>query len=295
MKKQEFLIDTADTFRLEIWENSRQVVPTSATITVTKPNTTTEIVSAQAMVVESDGTLTYGLTAGNNDISDENYKAVISYVVSGNTFQAIAYYDIVKSILAPVITDDDILAELPSLTNNGYRVYGTATSGSTTTIVDEELSRYADDYFTGGIAVSLTQDEDREITDFVSSTGTATTTAFPSGVSTDKYMLIRSYQREIDRAFAKLVAKIQQKGRRHALILDSSDLKETHILMTVAEICKGFSMDNEDTWWALWTEYKNDATENFRAMKFKYDIDDNSILTTGEEDRTVRSITTARG
>ena len=44
--------------------------------------------------------------------------------------------------------------ELPQLKDNGWRVHGTADSGSTTTLIDAELKRYEDDYFTGGLAYS---------------------------------------------------------------------------------------------------------------------------------------------
>jgi hypothetical protein len=203
MSRQKFIVDTASTFQTYVYEDNRKVVPTSATITVNKPNSTEDLITAQSMSVGSDGLLSYALTVGNNDTLDKGYQAVISYVVSAVTYTATLYYDVVNQPLQSMITDNDLVNELPQIAENGYREWGDATSGSTTTIVDLELQRYSDDYWTGGLAVDLDNEEKREITDFVSSTGTVTTTAFANAISTNKYMLIRSYTREIEQALLK--------------------------------------------------------------------------------------------
>src|SRR3990170_3078359 len=176
--RQQFLVDTAEVCNAYVYENNRKVVPASATLTVYKPGSTDKLINAAAMTIGSDGLLSYSLTATHNDLANENYKAIISYVYNATTYTITLFYDVVNSKLIKVITDDDIVNELPQLKDNGWRVHGTADSGSTTTLIDAELKRYEDDYFTGGLAYSLTKDETREITDFVSSSGTVMTTAF---------------------------------------------------------------------------------------------------------------------
>ena len=57
-----------------------------------------------------------------------------------------------RSRLGKVITDDDLTAELPQLRDSGWSVAGVAEGGSGTAIVDSELKRYCEDYFTGGLA-----------------------------------------------------------------------------------------------------------------------------------------------
>ena len=278
--REQFLADTVETFQTYVYENNRKVVPTSATITVYKPGSTDKLIDAAAMTVGSDGLLSYGLTTTHNDIVDENYKAVISYIYSAITYSVTLFYDVVNSKLVKVITDEDLINELPQLKESGWRVHGTADSGSTTTLVDAELKRYEDDYFTGGRAYSLTKDETRDITDFVSSIGTLTTAAFSSAIATDKYILTRSFTKEIQRAFEKIEERLKQKGRRAHLILDPYDLREVHIYFATAEVCKGFTKDGAQSfWWELWKDYEAKVNATLEALNFKYDTSGDGLIT----------------
>lgn len=281
--KQQFLVDTAAAFQTYIYENNRKIVPASATITVYKPGGDTELISAQAMTVASDGLLSYSLTTSHNDTADENYKAKIAYVYSSTTYYFVLYYDVVAVKLHSVITDEDITNELPQLRDNGWRVNGTAESGSTTTIVDQELKRYENDYFTGGTAFSIDRGETREITDFATSTGTVTTTAFSGAIATDKYVLTRSFTREIQRAFEKMEQMLVSRGKRPHLILDPYDLREVHIYLGVAEVCKGLAVDSESFWWNIRKEYEDKAAETFKGLNFKYDLSEDGYITGSEE------------
>ena len=122
--KQQFLIDIAGTFKAYIYDDNRKIVPTSATLTVTQPGTTTVVVATTAMTVASDGLLSYSLTTSHNDTLNENYKAVIAYIFGSETFYETLFYDVVNSVLHKVITDRDIVSELPQLKDNGWRFDG---------------------------------------------------------------------------------------------------------------------------------------------------------------------------
>ncbi|MFQ5473334.1 MAG: hypothetical protein ACE5FA_10690 [Dehalococcoidia bacterium] len=289
--KQQFLVDIADTFKTYVYANNRKAVPTSATLTVYKPGTSEKLIDGAAMTVASDGLLSYSLTAVHNDVADDNYKAVIAYVLGGSTYYATVFYDVVRSKLSIVITDDEIVDELPQLRDNGWRVRGTADSGSTTTIVDAELKRWPDDYFTGGAAYSIDRDETRDITDFVSSTGTVTTAAFSGAIATDKYVLTRAFTREIQRAFEKIEDKLKSKGKRAHLILDSADLRMVHIYQSVAEICKGLmTVDDGSVWGVFFEKYDIDekGSRAFWALNnlnLKYDESEDGYISGSEEGR----------
>jgi hypothetical protein len=285
--KQQFLIDTAENFQTFIWEDNQKIVPTSATLTVFKPGGSTELVSAQTMTVGGDGLLSYSLTTTHNDTADENYKAIISYIVSGTTYSATLFYDVVRSKLHKVITDEDIVAELPQLKNNGWRVNGTAESGSTTTIVDSNLNHHDDDYFTGGLAYSIDLDETRKITDFVGSTGTVTTEVFGTAISTDQYVLTRSYTKEIQRAFEKIEDLLVRAGRRPALVMDSYDLREVHIHYSVAEIVKGLVVEEGDTWSMFMNKYDALAYSMFKSLPLKYDESEDGVISEAEEKKRI--------
>lgn len=287
--RQQFLADIAGTFQTYIYENNRKVVPTSATLTVYKPGSTDKLINAAAMTVAGDGLLSYALTATHNDIADENYKAAISYVYSAVTYTLTLFYDVINSKLSIVITDDDLIRELPQIKDKGWAVRGTADSGSTTTIVDAELKRYEDDYFTGGLAVNLTSDEARDITDFVSSSGTVTTVLFATAVAAgNKYLLQRSFSKEIQRAFEKIEDLLNRSGKRAHLILDPYDLREVHIAFAVAEICKGFVTEQDNLWSGFYQDYDKRGYAIFKSLNFKYDTSQDGYISSGEEDKRMK-------
>ncbi len=124
--KQKFLVNTVEVFQSYVYENNRKIVPGSATLTVYRPGGASELISGAAMTVQSDGRLDHSLSTVENASADENYKAVIAYVYSGVTYYATLYYDVVNSKLHKVVTDDDIVAELPQLRDGGWRYHGTA-------------------------------------------------------------------------------------------------------------------------------------------------------------------------
>ncbi|MEE9615277.1 MAG: hypothetical protein V3W31_10085 [Thermodesulfobacteriota bacterium] len=281
--KQAFLIDTADTFQTYIYENNRKIVPTSAALTVYKPGSDVKLVDAASMNVGASGLLSYSLTAAQSDTADENYKAVVSYVYNAVTYTLTLFYDVVHSKLVKVVTDEDVVSELPQLKDNGWRVHGTAESGSSTTLVDTELQRYDDDYFTGGLAYSIDKDETREVTDFVSSTGTVTTEPFSSAISTDKYVLTRSFSKEIQRGFEKIEEALVRRGKRPHLVLDPYDLREVHIYFSVAEACKGLVAGHGEFWWQMWKDYEKKAEDTFSGINFKYDSSGDGYVIGSEE------------
>lgn len=285
--KQQFLEDIAGTFKTYVFDNNRKIVPTSATLTIYKPGSSDKVADGVSMSVAADGLLSYELTTAHNDVAGEDYKAVIIYVYNTVTYPAFnLFYDVVKSKLVKVITDEDIINELPQLKDNGWKVRGTATGGSATTIVDAGLKRCEDDYFTGGIAHNLTTDEVREITDFVSSTGTVTITTATATAAGHKYVLTRSFSKEIQRAFEKIDDNLKRKGKRAHLVLDPYDLREAHIYYSVAEICKGLARDGAGTfWWEMWKDYEKKAEYAFNSMTFKYDATGDGLITGTESDR----------
>jgi len=281
--KQQFLVNTADVFQASVYYANRMITPSSAILTVYMPSSGVKLIDGAAMTVGVDGAMSYPLTAGDNALAGADYQAVIAYVYSGYAGSVTLFYDVVRARLTKVITDDDLTAELPQLKDAGWQARGAADSGTATTIVDAELMRYEDDYFTGGVARLLGRDEAREITGFDSLTGTITTAAFGSAVTTDKYVLTRSYSREIQRAFEKIEEKIVRQGRRPERILDPEDLRGVHILYAVAEVCKGLVGDSKGMWWDMWKEYEKKGEEAFDGLTIKYDSANDGYIAGGEQ------------
>ena len=286
---QQFIEGVADTFNQDIYQYNLKIVPTSATITIYKPGSTEKVVDGVAMAVAVDGRLSYDLTTTHTETADLNYKVEISYSYNAITYPIVAFFDVVKVRLSKVITDQDIVDELPQLKDNGWRVHGDAESGSATTIVDTNLKRYPDDYFAGGIAYSFDKDEERKIEDFVASTGTVTVVAFTGPIVTDKYVLTQPYTREINSAWDELWDDLVSNGLKPHLILDSQDLRAVHISYTVRNICRGLSRDGEGTfWWEMWKSYEKTARYAFKSLHVKYDESEDGYISETEERKTVK-------
>lgn len=293
--KQQFLAETGDTFRTYIYDSNLKVVPSSAFIRITKPGGV-ELVSRTAMSIEADGLLSFELSSSGNAVPALDYKAEIEYVHDSKTHYAVLFYDVVRSRLTKVITDEDIFSELPQLRDKGWSVSGTAEDGSTTAIIDSRLKRYADGYFTGGIAACPAKNESRQVLDFSASTGTITVEAFSTPVEAgDKYVLSRSFSREIQRAFEKLEDSLKRLGKRPHLVLDSYDLREAHIFLSVAEACKGLSSEDKGIWWELWKEYESKAVQAYSGLRLKYDYSDDGTITGAEGELTFGSLKAGRG
>ncbi len=293
--KQQFLLSTATDFQSYVYEFNLKVVPDLATITIYKPGGDNKLVDAAAMTVGSDGLLSYSLTAGQNSIEASNYKAVIAYTYGSVAHYVTLFYDVVLSRLVTVITDEDVVIELPQLRESGWRVHGTAEAGTATTLVDSELKRFEDDYFTGGTVRSLDKDEVRGVRNFVSSTGTVTVSAFSSSITTDKYIIMRSYSQEIHRAFEKIEERLVRLGRRPELVLDPYDLREVHIYYSVAEVCKALVTQKNDFWWEMWKSYEDKADTVFMSINFKYDSSSNGYVSESEAKTGLGVIRSTRG
>ena len=257
-------------------------VPASAQLTVYLPASSIKLIDGAIMDISSDGLLSYALSAADNAALGCDYKAVIAYVHETATHYATVFYDVVLSALRSVITDDDIVAELPQIKEGGWKVRGQADSGSATTLVSSELKRYGDGYFTGGLAYSVDKAASRTIMGFVAATGTVTTEAFEAPITTDRFILTRSYTREIGRAFEKLEDRLKAAGRRPHLVLDPEDLREAHVYASVAEVCKGMITESDALWWRLWKEYEKKTDDAFGAMNFKYDATNDGVISGSE-------------
>lgn len=280
--KQQFIVNTADRFLTYIYESNRKVVPASAFITVCAPGGGL-VIERAAMGIAEDGLLSHDLDQSDNSIAGLNYRALVEYSYGSRAHCVTVFYDVVRSRLTKVIIDDDIIAELPQLKDGGWSVRGVAEGGSAGTIVDSGLKRYGDGYFTGGLAYCPGKEEAREISGFTASTGTVTVEQFTTQVSAgEMYILTRSFAREIQRAFEKIEERLLRLGKRPHLVLDPYDLREAHILHSVAEACKGLASESKGLWWEFWKEYEKKADEALSGITLKYDLSGDGLLS-GEE------------
>lgn len=294
--KQEFLKAVADTIRMTVYQDNRPIVPSSAIITLYKAGSTNELqASASATVNSTTGELTYSLTTTHTAQIGINFKAKWAYVVSGTTYYEEQLFDVVLSKLSIPITDEDIFNELDSLREVNIQSTGTATAGATGSLTDTASRKEPDDYWTGGkieILNGTGANQVRDITDFVQSTSVISVSPnWATTPSTDSvYRVIRGYTKKILQAFQKLTAMLYNKGQRHALIIESSQVKIPMIYLTVYFICLDLMKEEGDKWDRLSTKYWELFTTEFSQMKLDYDLDESGSISGDEEQRDVTSL-----
>lgn len=287
--KQQFLKAKTDTIRLTIYKDNRPIVPDdSVKITLYNPGGDTLQAETSASRNATTGEMTYSLTADHTADHDLNYKAIWQYTYSGTTYYETQLFDIVKSILSIPITDNDLYGELDSLRRANDQQVGTATAGAAGTLTDTDNRKEDDDYWTGGTIKILSgtgAGQERTVSDFVQSTSVISVTpdweTNPDTTST--YKIVRSFSDKILASFEKFQQMLYDKGRRHELILESSQIKIPLTYLTVHFICIDFMDESDDKWSRLGEIYWDKFQTAFSHMKLEYDADESGTISDEEE------------
>lgn len=288
--KQQFLEGKTGTIKLQIYSGNRPVVPSSATITLYKPGSNTPLQAEDTATVDATtGEITYALTATHTATKDLNYKAVWSYVSGGVTYYQNQLFDVVLSILAITIVDEDLYDELPVLRNEAPQKSGTATSGASGSITDTNRKE-EDDFWKGGVVEIIAgtgDNQSRDITGFTQSTGVIAVTPNweTAPDSTSIYRITKSFSKQIAASFEKLEQMIYDKGKRHSLIIESSQVKVALKYITLHFICLDLMKEIDDVWDIRATRYWERFAESFGAMKLDYDLDESGGIAGEDEEQ----------
>lgn len=288
--KQQFLYNATDTIRLTVYDNNRPVVPSSGTVALYNPSGGVVQAAASVSIDGTTGEMTYSLTTTHTATRGVNFKAVWSYVVSGITYQQVQLFDIVRSILSIPITDDDLYSELDSLRRQNTQATGTVTTGAAGSIIDTVRRKETDDYWKGGtieILAGTGAGQKREITGFTSSTSTVTVTPnfTTTPDTTSVYRVVKSFSVKINKAFTKLETMIYNKGNRHNLILESSQIEMPLIFLCIHDICLDFRDEVDDKWDLLARDYEKKFDQAYNTMKVDYDADDSGTIQGRDEEQ----------
>ena len=283
MKQQLERDSTTDYIGVTVWDHNQRVVPTAATVSIY--DGANALVSAATATIAADGAVTYIPGTTVTEDAEENLKAEWTLTIDSAARKVVQLFDVVNFKLFPMVSDEDLISECAQLQTEGYRAYGTADSGTTTTLVDIELMEYRDNHWEGGtleILGGTNSGTKRVVASSVKATGTVTvSSAFSSAIdSTSKFMLRRTYQREIDRAWDDLMERIISKGNRPALIMNSESLKPTHIMWALEKICRDLSTTQDDIWWARSEYYSQRAAAWWNQLVFLYDSDEDEQVDT---------------
>lgn len=243
MVKQELLQNLAGTLTLKKYIDNIQIVPTSATITITDAagDELPTPVTAAAMSIDSYGTMTYSMITANTGVLGENFKAVVTYVYNGNSYVQDFLFDVVISTLESIITDDDLINDYAKLRQLYYNIHGEITDvGNINQIIDKKTFNDQLNYYVGGNVVILSgsnQDFISDISAFNESTRIITLSSNPpvNFDIGDKFAIEKSYKNEITRAFEEILDWLRTQGYRPALIMDDTQLREVHIALSIAK------------------------------------------------------------
>lgn len=298
--KQQFLKDKASTIKIQIYADNTAVIPSAATITVYKPGGSTELVANTAATVDATtGEISYALTTTHTATNDLNYKAVWSYTVGGVVYYQNQLFDVVKSVLGIPIIDDDLFTELAILRDEATQATGTATAGAAGSLTDTAKLKQADDFWKGGqieIIAGTGDTQRRLVTGNTQSTGVVTVSPnWTTNPSTDSvYRIVRSFTRQIELAFEKLSVMLYNKGKRHSLILESSQIKIPLIYLTVHFICIDLMSEPDDVWHTRANIYWDRFNESFNGMTLDYDEDESGSIEGQEEQQQATGFSISR-
>lgn len=294
--KQQFLKAIAGTIRMTAYDNNRPLIPSAATITLYKSDGSSVLQATVAATIStSTGELTYSLTTTHTANLGLNYKAVWSYTVSGSVYYETQLFDVVRSILSIPITDDDLYAELPSLLRANVQDTGTATSAGAATFIDSKKRKETNDYWKGGVLEILSgtgAGQSRDITGFVQINSTFTVSPIWSTVPDDTsiYRVVKSWTATITQNFEKIEQMLYDKGRRDALILESSQIRIVLIYLTIYSIARDLREEKDDRWDLISIDYMELFEKAFNSLTLDYDTDESGGVEGDEVQQRITSI-----
>ncbi len=295
----QFLKAKADTIRMTIYSNNWPIIPTDAYITLYGPSG--KEIQARTPVTGINivnGEMTYSLTAVHTADTGLNYKALWEYTYDGADYQEQQLFDIVLNKLAISITDDDLFSELECLKDANKQATGTVNSSTTSTLVDSDRKE-SNNAWRGGI-IEITAGtgagQRRNITAFVQNTSTFTISPNweTDPDTTSKYFVVGSFTEKIAQSFKKIEKMLYDKGMRHALIIESSQIEIPLIYLTISNICLDLIRESGDKWEILYKEYDNMFKESFSNMKLEYDEDESGFIVGQESSQGVTEIRVGR-
>ena len=285
---------------MTVYQSNRPIVPTSAKITLYTSTGGSLQAEVAVSVDATTGQMTYDLTATHTADHDLNYKATWEYIYNGITYYETQLFDVVKCILSIPITDEDIYDEMESLRKQNVQASGTATAGAAGTITDTINRKESDDYWKGGVMEILSgtgAGQKRDITGSTQSTGVVTITPDWSTNPDDTsiYRIVKSYTAKIQQCFEELETMLYNKGKRHSLILESSQIKYPLLYLVLHKICQDISDEIDDKWDRLSVKYEEKHDKAFTTMKVEYDEDESgSIVGDDEEAQSISTLTISR-
>lgn len=273
MNDQVLFGSTNNIISLQLRDHGIDVVPSSCTLDI-YDQYGTALLEDQSITPGEDGTCSYILVAALTADLSENNRAMWTVTVSAKTYTFNTLFDVVLSIIRNSLLDQDLVDECDALMEYNYCHSGNADSGNTTSLTDNELMGFADNYFKGGLIEFVdgtNQNNSRIVSAYDPDLGKITwTTALSSSCdTTTAYILRRTFQRQIDAAFREMCNYIDTLGNRPGLIVDDERLKTPHKFLALSKICLSLMKEANDAWMVRADTYEKKYYATIAGLKFR--------------------------
>jgi len=101
--------------------------------------------------------------------------------------------------------------------------------------------------------------------------------------TTSIYFVTRSFTAKIQAAFDSLCDMIYNKGKRHELIMESSQIRQPLIYLVIHMIALDLTDEQGDKWDRLSATYYDKFEKAFNNMKLDYDEDESGTVDEEEQ------------
>jgi hypothetical protein len=217
---------------------------------------------------------------------NENWKILFEFDISGTTTFVNQLFDVVINILINPVNDINVIDRAPFVDEINYRKTFTASSGTTLTIVSNNLNE-KDQHWQGGsvqVIDGTNKGEVRTVSNFTLKTLTVPN-AFTAAIdSTSECTVVRSFQKELDEAFRVVQDDLRNMKIKLDRVLESTQVFELILLQTIHLICFNFMRDPVDVWAARADSYKEKYLTKLSSSTFDYDADQSGNIDPDEED-----------
>lgn len=283
----EVRLDSQYTFTYEKIRSDLPQLITEATIAIYNAD-------GEEMLAETDMSVAINVATYNVDFSvdptdlewslGQNYKVV--YVIDGETI--VYFFDIVNYPFVNPVNDQDLITENPIVKKGVWEVKGQADSGTVDTIIDTERTE-VNEYWYGGIIDILPLDDadqvtSHRVTDYDNTINTLTfEPARATAITTENYVLRRSYQSQINLAGEKVVEDLNKNAKRAYLLIDSTQCKRLVIYKffeTYFQALREAEGDKNDLQFKYYSEKYSSELNN---LKVDYDEDEDGDITEEEQ------------
>lgn len=261
-----------DTITFNLRENGEIIVPDSGSVDFYRGGL---LIKSVVVTPSSDGIYSIAPGAEVTDGAGENLRAEWTFTTGTTVRKYNQLFDVVLNKIYPVVAESDLVRECSALAGSEINFYGIAESGTTKSLVDNQLIGAESNYWRGSELEFLTGANIGKVViidAFNGRTGALSwTTALTAVSALDEFVMKRTFQPEINRAWEDIINRIKNMGNRPNLIMNPESLKTVHVFLSLEKVCRGLSSDSNDIWSTRANHYEKAFVNNWDQIKFLYD------------------------